>query len=402
MLIYIVDPYSQDNWHYQQCTLSPSLNLHIRLLTRYHPALLGSNSIGSALRDGREKDKARTEWKNEKSGHQTKGGRPTRGMQAKWRILTHGGAEKGRYWTTLKGFCQKWSFCWNQFPMEIGQEREEDHHVLNQPMPCNGWYQNNSLGFVQIKPAFENFYVSPAELLLLFHQNKGPSDRRDIVLFCFVYDYGLWSEDPSRDCLMAPNQSVSTSIGDEVFHYAHVCACHNSFIGNGSVESKTTVSVYSNPGPVAWLQQGEVAVPRTLKILALLRLPPPLLPAMPGFWGFWVQPPFPYHIVLWPVLKGMTMSLVGQLWLIARQRRSDHVYPALLYFAAFSGTPLSSYQSFSGAPSLPELLGHTPGSVGNPMPSVICPCWLSQPEKKRWPMREILLSEFHPSFWLSL
>ena len=62
---------------------------------------------------------------------------------------------------------------------------------------------------------------------------------------------------------MAPNQSVSTSIGDEVFHYAHVCACHNSFIGNGSVESKTTVSVYSNPGPVAWLQQGEVAVPRT-------------------------------------------------------------------------------------------------------------------------------------------
>ena len=312
MLIYIVDPYSQDNWHYQQCTLSPSLNLHIRLLTRYHPALLGSNSIGSALRDGREKDKARTEWKNEKSGHQTKGGRPTRGMQAKWRILTHGGAEEGRYWTTLKGFCQKWSFCWNQFPMEIGQEREEDHHVLNQPMPCNGWYQNNSLGFVQKKPAFENFYVSPAELLLLFHQNKGPSDRRDIVLFCFV------------------------------------------------------------------------------------------LPAMPGFWGFWVQPPFPYHIVLWPVLKGMTMSLVGQLWLIARQRRSDHVYPALLYFAAFSGTPLSSYQSFSGAPSLPELLGHTPGSVGNPMPSVICPCWLSQPEKKRWPMREILLSEFHPSFWLSL
>ena len=201
--IYIVDPYSQDNWHYQQCTLSPSLNLHIRLLTRYHPALLGSNSIGSALRDGREKDKARTEWKNEKSGHQTKGGRPTRGMQAKWRILTHGGAEEGRYWTTLKGFCQKWSFCWNQFPMEIGQEREEDHHVLNQPMPCNGWYQNNSLGSVQIKPAFENFYVSPAELLL-FHQNTGPSDRRDIVLFCFVYDYGLWSEDPSRDCLMAP------------------------------------------------------------------------------------------------------------------------------------------------------------------------------------------------------
>ena len=33
------------------------------------------------------------------------------------------------------------------------------------------------------------------------------------VLFCFVYDYGLWSEDPSRDCLMAPNQSGPTSIG---------------------------------------------------------------------------------------------------------------------------------------------------------------------------------------------
>ena len=29
----------------------------------------------------------------------------------------------------------------------------------------------------------------------------------------FLYDCGLWSEDPSRDCLMAPNQSASTSIG---------------------------------------------------------------------------------------------------------------------------------------------------------------------------------------------
>ena len=34
-----------------------------------------------------------------------------------------------------------------------------------------------------------------------------------LVWFGLVYDYGLWSEDPSRDCLMAPYQSASTSIG---------------------------------------------------------------------------------------------------------------------------------------------------------------------------------------------
>ena len=42
---------------------------------------------------------------------------------------------------------------------------------------------------------------------------KEGSDLFCFVLFCFVYDYGLWSEDPFRDCLMAPNQSGSTSIG---------------------------------------------------------------------------------------------------------------------------------------------------------------------------------------------
>ena len=35
----------------------------------------------------------------------------------------------------------------------------------------------------------------------------------NLVWFGLVYDCGLWSEDPSRDCLMAPIHSDSTSIG---------------------------------------------------------------------------------------------------------------------------------------------------------------------------------------------
>ena len=36
--------------------------------------------------------------------------------------------------------------------------------------------------------------------------------------FGLVYDFGLWSKDPSRDCLMAPNQSSLVLLQDGLFH----------------------------------------------------------------------------------------------------------------------------------------------------------------------------------------
>ena len=111
----------------------------------------------------------------------------------------------------------------------------------------------------KVQRAWKGFRIRSFNIFLqqeLFVWNTSPFTKRRwhdhmgspvacLVLFCFVYDYGLWFEDPSWDCLMAPIQSVSTSIGLasgrviplKNLPYSCSCLTHSSCLESLYIES---------------------------------------------------------------------------------------------------------------------------------------------------------------------